>query len=175
MVRTVSESASLMVRVRAAAVQQHRGRDVSFQRQQRWGKSANLNASALRRRGLSSLLNSHRSGSSPERLSCPSPMTSRFVLGWLCLGLALPAGADDRVAMQAMISRHAQANGVPETLVHRIVQRESGYNPRATSPGYFGLMQIRYDTARAMGFIGRPNELLDADTNLPQVELSARQ
>jgi soluble lytic murein transglycosylase-like protein len=93
-------------------------------------------------------------------------MTSRFVLGWLCLGLALPAGADDRVAMQAMILRHAQANGVPETLVHRIVQRESGYNPRATSPGYFGLMQIRYDTARAMGFIGRPNELLDADTNL---------
>jgi soluble lytic murein transglycosylase-like protein len=93
-------------------------------------------------------------------------MTSRLVLGWLCLGLALPAGADDRIAMQAMISRHAQANGVPETLVHRIVQRESGYNPRATSPGYFGLMQIRYDTARAMGFIGRPNELLDADTNL---------
>ena len=27
-------------------------------------------------------------------------------------------------------------------------------------------MQIRYDTAQAMGFIGRPNELLDADTNL---------
>ena len=46
------------------------------------------------------------------------------------------------------------------------VQRESGYNPRATCPGYFGLMQIRYDTARAMGFIGRPNELLDADTDL---------
>jgi soluble lytic murein transglycosylase-like protein len=93
-------------------------------------------------------------------------MICRLVFGWLCLGLVVPAKADDRVAMQAMISRHAKANGVPESLVHRIVQRESGYNASATSPGHFGLMQIRYDTARSMGFAGRPDELLDANTNL---------
>src|SRR5262249_15392748 len=36
-------------------------------------------------------------------------------------------------ALDAMIARHAQANGIPVSLVHRVVLRESRYNPRASS------------------------------------------
>jgi len=57
-------------------------------------------------------------------------------------------------------------HGVPEALVHRVIQRESGYNPRAANRGHLGLMQIRHDTARGMGYRGPASGLLDADTNL---------
>ncbi len=63
----------------------------------------------------------------------------------------------------AEYSRHYQ---VPEALVHRVVQRESGYNPAARNGTYYGLMQIAPQTARQMGFTGDPSGLLNADTNL---------
>ena len=51
--------------------------------------------------------------------------------------------------------------------MHRIVRRESNYNPRAVgSGGAMGLMQIKVATARAMGYTGPASGLLDADTNL---------
>lgn len=65
-----------------------------------------------------------------------------------------------------LISDHARAYGVPEDLVHRVVERESGYNPAARNGPYFGLMQILPQTARTMGYRGGPEGLLDADTNL---------
>jgi soluble lytic murein transglycosylase-like protein len=69
--------------------------------------------------------------------------------------------------LDTMIARHAQMEGVPEALVHRVVIRESRYNPRAIGAGgAMGLMQIKYSTARAMGYTGSPAGLLDADTNL---------
>ena len=69
-------------------------------------------------------------------------------------------------ALDAMIARHAAANGIPVELVHRVVKRESGYNARALSKGNFGLMQIRYATARGIGYTGSPAGLLNAETNL---------
>jgi soluble lytic murein transglycosylase-like protein len=70
-------------------------------------------------------------------------------------------------ALDAMIARHAAANGLPETLVHRVVTRESGYNPRARNrSGALGLMQIKYATARGAGYAGSASGLLDAETNL---------
>jgi soluble lytic murein transglycosylase-like protein len=71
-------------------------------------------------------------------------MISRLVLGCALLGCAVPAAASDRATIHALVAQHAQANGVPEALVHRIIQRESGYNPRASNRGNLGLMQIRY-------------------------------
>jgi soluble lytic murein transglycosylase-like protein len=69
--------------------------------------------------------------------------------------------------LDAMIARHAQMNGVPEALVHRVVIRESRYNARVVgSGGAMGLMQIKYATARAMGYTGSPAGLLDPETNL---------
>lgn len=74
---------------------------------------------------------------------------------------AVSAGPHD-----ALISKHATANGVPEALVRRIIHIESRGNPRAVSKGNYGLMQIRLGTARAMGYSGTAQGLLDADTNM---------
>ena len=46
------------------------------------------------------------------------------------------------------------------------MQRESGFNPGARNGPYYGLMQIRHDTARSMGYGGSASGLLDAETNL---------
>lgn len=69
-------------------------------------------------------------------------------------------------ALDAAIARHAAANGLPVELVHRVVKRESGYNPRARNGSNLGLMQIKYQTARGVGYTGSPSGLMDAETNL---------
>jgi soluble lytic murein transglycosylase-like protein len=100
-------------------------------------------------------------------LTVGASMICRFLLGCAATAIAaLPAAASDRAALDALIARHASVHGVPEALVHRIVKRESGYNPRAASRGNFGLMQIKYATARGMGYTGPASGLLDANTNL---------
>jgi soluble lytic murein transglycosylase-like protein len=68
--------------------------------------------------------------------------------------------------IDTLVAQYARAHGVPETLVHRVIRRESGYNPRAVSRGNYGLMQIRHATARGMGYRGSASGLLDANTNL---------
>jgi soluble lytic murein transglycosylase-like protein len=68
--------------------------------------------------------------------------------------------------LDGMAAAQASANGVPVSLVERVIKRESGGNPRAVSRGNYGLMQIRLGTARAMGFSGSAAELLDAQTNM---------
>jgi soluble lytic murein transglycosylase-like protein len=65
-----------------------------------------------------------------------------------------------------LISKYAAYYDVPESLVHRVVKRESGYNPRARNGPYWGLMQISAATARTMGYRGDSAGLLDAETNL---------
>ncbi len=68
--------------------------------------------------------------------------------------------------LDAMIVRQAKRHGVPESLVRRIVMRESRYNPRARNHSFWGLMQISYPTARSMGFKGSPSDLLNPVVNL---------
>ena len=93
-------------------------------------------------------------------------MMFRIALGCACAALALPAFASDRSSLDALISQHARAHGIPETLVHHVVRKESNYNPRAVSRGNYGLMQIRHGTARGLGYSGSAAGLLDANTNL---------
>lgn len=69
-------------------------------------------------------------------------------------------------SVDALISKYAGVYDVPESLIRRVVQRESGFNPKARNGPYYGLMQIRHDTARSMGYSGSAAGLLDADTNL---------
>jgi hypothetical protein len=69
-------------------------------------------------------------------------------------------------AYSSMVAQQAAANGVPVSLVHRVIMRESRYNPRAVSKGNYGIMQIRLGTARAMGYRGSAAGLLDPNTNM---------
>ncbi|MDQ4136247.1 MAG: lytic transglycosylase domain-containing protein [Pseudomonadota bacterium] len=98
-------------------------------------------------------------------------MIHRYIFGGLAVaGLAAPAFAMDvrtRLDLEPLIVKHARANNVPPALVHRIIIRESRYNPRAVGRGgALGLMQIKHATARALGYSGSAEGLLDADTNL---------
>lgn len=76
--------------------------------------------------------------------------------------LAAPAGSD---GLKAIVARHAAANGVPFSLADAVVRVESRYNPRASNAGNYGLMQIRHQTARGLGYSGSAGGLLDAETN----------
>lgn len=68
--------------------------------------------------------------------------------------------------MNALIEKYSRLYDIPVDLVHRVVHRESRYNPAAYSKGNYGLMQIRYNTAKAMGYDGPADGLFDAETNI---------
>ena len=82
------------------------------------------------------------------------------------LAYAAPEAPASSAGLNASIGRYAALYEVPESLIRRVIVRESAYNPRARNGPFWGLMQIRYDTARSMGYGGSPAGLLDADTNL---------
>ena len=68
--------------------------------------------------------------------------------------------------LDALVAKHAAANGIPESLVRRIIKRESGGRAHVVSKGNYGIMQIKPATARGMGYAGSATGLLDADTNM---------
>lgn len=72
----------------------------------------------------------------------------------------------ETMALRQSINRWSGTYRVPDELVHRVVQRESGYRPEARNGPYYGLMQLLPATARTMGHRGPPSELLEADVNL---------
>lgn len=86
------------------------------------------------------------------------------------LALVRPALAQEdatRAKLDEMIAAHAQENGIPVGLVHRVVQRESRYHPGLVGKGgAIGLMQIKLATARGLGYTGTARGLLDPETNL---------
>jgi hypothetical protein len=72
-----------------------------------------------------------------------------------------------RVDYDALVATHARANAVPEALVHRVIMRESRYQPALVGRGgTIGLMQIKLATARSLGYAGTADGLRDPDTNL---------
>ena len=85
----------------------------------------------------------------------PSRRTT-LVLGLATLALAA-CGHHDRDSgdlhpgetpeMRAKIKKWSHDLDVPEHLMHRVVKRESGYNPAARNGPYYGLMQILPATA----------------------------
>lgn len=95
----------------------------------------------------------------------PRQLIALFAALFIALSSA-PGRADERAQIDVLIQYYAQYYDVPVELVHRVVQRESTYNPRARNGPYWGLMQILPETARTMGFRGQPQDLLDAETNL---------
>jgi soluble lytic murein transglycosylase-like protein len=107
----------------------------------------------------------------PARPSLPR----RDVLaGLAALGLLAACGtspapvtyAGETPEMDALVAKYARVYDMPESLIHRVIRRESGYNPRARNGAYYGLMQIALPTAQTMGYAGPASGLLDAETNL---------
>lgn len=85
----------------------------------------------------------------------------------LAVALLLPAAHAQRSQYEELVARHAQANGVPVALVHRVIMRESRYNAGLVGRGgTIGLMQIKLATARSLGYSGTAEGLRDPDTNL---------
>src|SRR4051812_29040551 len=74
--------------------------------------------------------------------------------------------ASSTSSVDALIAEYAALYDVPEVLIRRVVQKESKFNPAAHNGPYWGLMQIRHDTAKSMGYKGTANGLLDARQNL---------
>ena len=97
-------------------------------------------------------------------------MKPLLTLTSLALAAALfwPSGAfAQRSQYEEMVARHAQANGVPVALVHRVIVRESRYNASLVGRGgTIGLMQIKLSTARSLGYTGTAEGLRDPATNL---------
>ena len=90
-------------------------------------------------------------------------------LAWLATAVTLVPHAvqAQRAQYDALVASHAQANGVPETLVHRVIVRESRYQPHLIGRGgTIGLMQIKLATARGLGYTGTAEGLRDPNTNL---------
>ena len=81
--------------------------------------------------------------------------------------VAPPAAAQQRAQYESLVAAHAQANNVPEALVHRVIVRESKYHPDLVGRGgTIGLMQIKLATARGVGYTGDAAGLRDPATNL---------
>lgn len=93
-----------------------------------------------------------------------SERSRRYAQGWNSQPAERSFG--DRSQVQGLAEQQASANGIPVSLVDRVIRRESGGNPRVVSRGNYGLMQIRLGTARAMGYRGSAAGLLDASTNM---------
>lgn len=77
-----------------------------------------------------------------------------------------PLYPNETTELRALIRAAAAQNDVPVTLVQKVILRESSHRPGARNGPYYGLMQILPETARTMGFRGKPSDLLDAQTNL---------
>jgi len=82
------------------------------------------------------------------------------------LGMSSSGSHAPSPELRQLIDKYAREHQVPASLVHRVVQRESRYNPGARNGPYYGLMQMLPQTAQTMGYRGAPSGLLDAETNL---------
>src|ERR1035437_8906637 len=69
-------------------------------------------------------------------------------------------------ALRGLVARTAVENGVPYPLANAVVTIESRYNPRVSNGGALGLMQIKAQTARGLGFTGTSANLLDPNVNV---------
>ncbi|UGY04842.1 lytic transglycosylase domain-containing protein [Bradyrhizobium quebecense] len=95
-----------------------------------------------------------------QSLSCLAAVTA-------VLASCASAHAQSRAQYEAMVAAEAQANLVPEELVHRVIVRESKYHPQLIGRGgAIGMMQIKLATARGVGYTGTVEGLRDAATNL---------
>jgi soluble lytic murein transglycosylase-like protein len=67
----------------------------------------------------------------------------------------------------SLIKTYASANNVPLSIAHAVVHVESNYKPNMRgSAGEIGLMQVKLQTARGMGYRGTAKGLYEPATNI---------
>ena len=75
-----------------------------------------------------------------------------------------------RAMYESFISDAAFLYNVPQPWIQAVIQVESNWNPAAYNPndptGAWGLMQILYRTAQALGYTGTQEGLFDPRTNI---------
>ncbi|EJN11232.1 soluble lytic murein transglycosylase-like protein [Bradyrhizobium sp. YR681] len=72
-----------------------------------------------------------------------------------------------RAAVRAIIEKETKGTNLPADIAEAVVFVESGYNPAVIgSVGEVGLMQVRLETARMLGFRGSDAELAVPETNI---------
>jgi soluble lytic murein transglycosylase-like protein len=84
----------------------------------------------------------------------------------VAVSFAFPSYASTR-PYDSLISYHARINGVPVSLAHAVIRHESGYRAHVTgAAGEIGLMQIKLQTARGLGYKGSRQALYDPKVNI---------
>lgn len=132
------------------------------------GLAAALTLSACSVAGLPQFAPMKATKTAPARVAAlpPRPAAVAEPEPFEPLAFAEPARPAAPGSLDGLITKYSNHYNVPEALVRRVIVRESGYNPSARNGPYLGLMQIRHDTARSMGYSGSASGLLDAETNL---------
>ncbi len=106
----------------------------------------------------------------PDRLNRRNLLSLALPALLLACGRKAPTTSASYVGetpeIDRLVEKYAALYDMPASLIHRVIRRESGYNPRARNGPYYGLMQILPQTARTVGYDGPPSGLLDAETNL---------
>jgi soluble lytic murein transglycosylase-like protein len=75
--------------------------------------------------------------------------------------------AATKLKLTQIADRQAAKAGIPSDLVRAVIRVESDWDKELTGfAGEIGLMQIRPETARDMGFNGKSDALYDPETNI---------
>jgi soluble lytic murein transglycosylase-like protein len=86
---------------------------------------------------------------------------------FLLLASFLAISTASATPYSALIESHARANGIPVELAQAVIRHESGFNARATGrAGEIGLMQIKLQTARGIGYRGTRQALYNPAVNI---------
>ena len=88
-------------------------------------------------------------------------------LAALAIALSCAAPAMAKSPYDRIIAKYASAYGVPVSLAHAVIRIESNYRPHIRGrAGEIGLMQLKLQTARGMGYRGSAKGLYNPSTNL---------
>jgi soluble lytic murein transglycosylase-like protein len=72
-----------------------------------------------------------------------------------------------RMELGSIVNQYSEEAGIPDALVRAVVRVESDWDQSMTGlAGEIGLMQIKPETARDMGFVEQDDKLYDPETNI---------
>jgi soluble lytic murein transglycosylase-like protein len=83
------------------------------------------------------------------------------------LAVSFSAPSSAKSPYDRIIARYARSYGVPVSLAHAVIRVESNYRPGIRGrAGEIGLMQVKLQTARGMGYRGSARGLYNPSTNI---------